>query len=65
MQILKEIIFTKDLNGNPLDTPDTLLIVGAYSSNFIFGPVISSVFVRDDNSGNWNQTIIDEGDLLP
>ena len=62
-EILKEIIFTKDFNGNLLDTPDTLLIVGAYSSNFIFGPVISSAFVRDDNSGNWNQTIIYEGDL--
>ena len=62
-EILKEIIFTKDFNGNLLNTTDTLLIVGAYSSNFIFGSVISSAFVRDDNSGNWNQTIIYEGDL--
>ena len=62
-EILKEIIFTKDLYGNILDNPDTLLIVGAYSSNYIFGPVIVSAFVRDDHNGNWNQTIIHEGDL--
>ena len=61
-EILKEIIFTKDLNGNSLDAPDTLLIVGAYSSNYIIGPVIASAFVRDDDGG-WNQTIIHQGDL--
>ena len=30
-EILKQIIFTKDYNGNTLDSPDTLLIVGAVS----------------------------------
>ena len=62
-EILKEIIFTKDLNGNLLGNPDTLLIVGAYSSNYIFGPVTVSAFVRDDNNNYWNQTIIHEGGL--
>ena len=62
-EILKEIVFTKDLNGNSLDIPDSLLIVGAYSSNYIFGPVIASAFVRDDDNNSWNQTTIYQGDL--
>ena len=61
-EILKEIIFTKNIDGNLLETPDTLLIVGAYSSNYIFGPVTASAFVRNDDN-DWNQTIIHEGDL--
>ena len=35
-EIIKEVIFTKDLNGDFLQSPDTLLIVGAFSSNYIF-----------------------------
>jgi len=62
-EILKEIIFTKNVEGNLLDNPDTLLIVAAYSTNYIFGPVIASAFVRDDQNNDWEQTIIHQGDL--
>ena len=60
-EILKEIIFTKNADGNLLETPDTLLIVAAYSSNYISGPVIASAFVRNNN--DWDQTIIHQGSL--
>ena len=61
-EILKEIIFTKDKDDNLLENPDTLLIVGAYSSNYVFGPVTTSAFVRNDEN-DWNQTIIYQGNL--
>ena len=59
-EILKQVIFTKDMLGNNLSVPDTLLITAAYSSNFIFGPVTASAFVRNDDSG-WIETVIYEG----
>ena len=59
-EILKQVIFTKDMFGNNLSTPDTLLITAAYSSNFIFGPVTASAFVRNDDS-SWIETVIYEG----
>jgi hypothetical protein len=62
-EILKQVIFTKDMNGNLLENPDTLLITAAYSSNYIFGPVTASAFVRNDETNSWNETIIFEGDL--
>ena len=33
-EILKEVVFTKDLFGNQLENPDTILIAGAYSANY-------------------------------
>jgi len=62
-EILKQVIFTKDMNGNNLLNPDTLLIVASYSSNFVFGPVIASAFVRNDQNSSWNETTIFEGSL--
>ena len=62
-EILKQVIFTKDMYGNNLSTPDTLLIVASYSSNFVFGPVTASAFVRNDQNDSWNETTIFEGDL--
>ena len=62
-EILKQVIFTKDMYGNSLSTPDTLLIVASYSSNFVFGPVTASAFVRNDQNDSWNETTIFEGDL--
>jgi len=62
-EILKQVVFTKDMYGNNLSTPDTLLIVASYSSNFIFGPVTASAFVRNDQNGIWNETTIFEGSL--
>ena len=59
-EIMKEIIFTKDLNGDLLQSPDTLLIVGAFSSNYIFGSVTVSAFIRNDNS-DWRETVIHQG----
>ena len=63
-EILKQVIFTKDMYGNHLLTPDTLLITAAYSSNFIFGPVTASAFIRNDENNSWNMTTIYEGGLL-
>ena len=62
-EILKQVIFTKDMYGNNLSTPDTLLLAAAYSSNFVFGPVTVSAFVRNDQSDSWNMTTIYEGSL--
>ena len=49
--------------GNNLSNPDTLLIVASYSSNFVFGPVTASAFVRNDQNDSWNETTIFEGSL--
>ena len=62
-EILKQVIFTKDMYGNNLSSPDTLLIVAAYSSNFVFGPVTASAFVRNDQNDSWSETTIFEGSL--
>ncbi|MFL2988810.1 MAG: hypothetical protein ACJZ03_03565 [Candidatus Neomarinimicrobiota bacterium] len=62
-EILKQVIFTKDLNGDILDNPDTLLIAAAFSTNFIFGPVIASAFIRNDQNDSWNISTIYEGEL--
>ena len=59
-EIMKEIIFTKDIDGALLQSPDTLLIVGAFSSNYIFGPVTVSAFIRNDDS-DWIETVIYQG----
>ena len=63
-EILKQIIFTKDYNGNTLDTPDTLLIVGAYSPNYISGIVTANIFIRNDVNGSWDQILVYEGAFL-
>ena len=62
-EILKQVVFTKDMHGNYLSIPDTLLIAAAYSSNFVFGPVTASAFVRNDQTDNWDVTTIYEGSL--
>ena len=62
-EILKQVVFTKDMYGNNLSIPDTLLITAAYSSNFVFGPVTASAFVRNDQTDSWNVTTIYEGNL--
>ena len=60
-EVLKKVIFTKDHNGDALDTPDTLLIVGAYSPNYLSGLVTASIFIRNDNNGEWEQIVVYEG----
>ena len=60
-EILKQVIFTKDHNGVPLAVHDTLLIVGAYSPNYISGTVNANIFIRDDVNGSWNQVLVYEG----
>ncbi len=62
-EILKQVIFTKDYNGILLEVPDTLLIVGAYSSNYILGLVTANIFIRDDINGFWDQVLVYEGDF--
>ncbi len=58
-EVLKEVIFTKDLSGDLLPNPDTLLVAGAFSSNYFFGPVSANAFIRYDD--NWIKTLIFEG----
>ena len=60
-EILKQVIFTKDYNGNTLDAPDTLLIVGAYSPNYITGIVTANIFIRNDVNSSWDQVLVYEG----
>ena len=60
-EILKQVIFTRDYNGTQLDVPDTLLIAGAFSPNYISGLVTANIFIRNDINGSWNQTIVYEG----
>ena len=60
-EILKQVIFTRDHNGTPLDVPDTLLIAGAFSPNYISGLVTANIFIRNDINGSCNQTIVYEG----
>ena len=62
-EILKQVIFTKDHNGTSLDVPDTLLIAGAYSPNYITGIVSADIFIRDDEFGSWNQILVYEGSI--
>tara|TARA_B100000953_G_scaffold272452_1_gene243934 strand:+ start:27 stop:1718 length:1692 start_codon:yes stop_codon:yes gene_type:complete len=62
-EILKQVIFTKDYSGISLDVPDTLLIVGAYSPNYILGTAASKIFIRDDVDGSWDQILVYEGDF--
>ena len=59
-EILKQVVFTKDNNGILLSVPDTLLIVGAYSPNYISGVVTANIFVRDDLTSSWSQTLVYE-----
>ena len=60
-EIFKQVIFTKDYNGNTLDAPDTLLIVGAYSPNYISGIVTANIFIRNDVNSSWDQVLVYEG----
>ena len=60
-EILKQVIFTKDMFGNNLETPDTLLITAAFTSDFVFGPVTATSFIRNDDDNTWNSSTIYEG----
>lgn len=62
-EILKQVIFTLDSQGNPLLTPDTLLIAAAYSPNYFTGVVSARTFTRNDSNGTWEQTLICQGGL--
>ena len=59
--ILKQVIFTRDYTGAQLNSPDTLLIAGAFSPNYISGIVFANIFIRDDQDGSWNQILVYEG----
>ena len=59
-EILKQVIFTKDMFGNELESPDSLLIAAAFS-NYFFGPVTATTFIRDDENNSWNESTIYEG----
>ena len=64
-EIIKQVIFTKDYSGVSLNIPDTLLIVGAYSPNYISGTVSANIFVRDDLNSTWEQILVYESDFSP
>jgi pimeloyl-ACP methyl ester carboxylesterase len=60
-EILKQIIFTKDQFGNPLSSPDTVLICAGYSPNYITSQVMVKSFVRNDVNGTWGESQIVQG----
>ena len=60
-EILKQIIFTKDQFGNPLSSPDTVLICAGYSPNYITRQVMVKSFVRNDVNGTWGESQIVQG----
>ena len=62
-EILDQLIFTKDTQGNLLTSPDTLLIAAAYSPNYITSIVSARAFVRNDNNGTWEESLICQGGL--
>jgi hypothetical protein len=62
-EILKQVIFTLDSLGNPLTSPDTLLIAAAYSPNYFTSTVSARTFTRNDSNGTWEQSLIYQGGL--
>ncbi len=62
-EVLKQVIFTMDLQGNLLSAPDTLLIAAAYSPNYFTGVVSARTFTRNDSNATWEQTLICQGGL--
>ena len=62
-EILKQLIFTKDAQGNLLTSPDTLLIAAAYSTNYITNTVSARTFVRNDINNTWEESLIFQGGL--
>jgi hypothetical protein len=62
-EVLKRIIFTKDQFGNPLASPDTVLIAAGYSPNYITNTVKVTSFARNDLDGTWGESEIMQGGL--
>jgi hypothetical protein len=60
-EILKQLIFTKDQFGNPLSSPDTVLICAGYSPNYITRQVTVKSFVRNDVNGTWGESQLVQG----
>jgi hypothetical protein len=60
-EVLKQVIFTRDAQGDLLPTPDTVLITAAYSPNFITSTVKARAFTRNDSNGTWEQALIFQG----
>ena len=57
--ILKSVTFTRDVDGNTLAIPETLLVMAA-GANFERGGAVSA-WVRDDVSGKWTHTMVRHG----
>lgn len=62
-EVLKQVIFTKDSFGNNLSAPDTLLITAGYSPNYLTSQVSAKAFVKNDQSGSWEESLIFQGPL--
>ena len=62
-EVLKQLIFTKDAQGNLLASADTLLIAAAYSTNYITNTVSTKAFVRNDINNTWEESLIFQGGL--
>ena len=57
-ELLKSVTFTRDAQGRPLATPDTLLIAATFDGS---GGGGISVFVRKDEDGSWVKTKLISG----
>jgi len=62
-EVLKQVIFTKDSFGNNLSAPDTVLITAGYSPNYLTSQVSAKAFVKNDQSGSWEESLIFQGPL--
>ena len=62
-EVLKQLIFTKDALGNALPVSDTVLITAGYSPNYLSGVVSAKAFVKNDNTGSWEESLIYQGAL--
>jgi len=62
-ELLKQVVFTKDALGNPLTSPDTVLIAAGYSPNYITSTVKVKTFTRNDATGSWAESQIVQGNF--
>lgn len=58
-ELLKSVSFTRDADGHPLPTPDTVLFAATYDGSGSGGV---SFFVRNDDTGGWTKSKVIGGD---
>lgn len=62
-EVLKQLIFTQDVSGTLLLSPDTVLVAAGYTTNYLTGTVRVKSFARNDQNGSWGESQITQGGL--